>query len=266
MPELPDVEAFRRYFESTALYQRITDVEIRSQQILETKPERLRQGLVGRQFEGTWRHGKHLFAALDNGCWLELHFGMSGNLTYFKKMDQDPEYDRFLIAFDNGYHLAYTAPRKLGEVDLIEDVDAYVEGNGLGPDVYSDEFDLAQFRSLLSDRRGMIKSALMDQSLMAGIGNVYSDEILFQVGIHPRTKVQDLSDHDLASIFDTMQEVLATAIEHQARPTDYPDTYLTPHRGQEGVCPECGVSLERVKVAGRSAYICPERQRQPKGA
>jgi formamidopyrimidine-DNA glycosylase len=189
-----------------------------------------------------------------------MHFGMSGHLNYFKDMDDEPEYDQVLFSFENGYHLAYVAPRKLGEIRLLDRVQPFIEEKDLGPDVMAEDFETATLRALFADRRGMVKSALMDQSLMAGIGNVYSDEILFQVGLHPRTKVKALSKKDVERLYDTMQEVLQTAIDRQADPDDYPEGYLTPHRGPDGACPCCGEPLVRVKVAGRSAYVCTNRQ------
>ena len=261
MPELPDVERFRRYFEATALHQEIIAVEIHSRQVLEaTQAEELKEGLAHHTFEATDRHGKHLFAQLDNGRWLRLHFGMSGGLSYFKRMEDDPQYDRLLISFANGYHLAYTSQRKLGEITLLDDKAACIERHDLGPDVMSDALDLARFKGLLADRRGMIKSALMDQHLMSGIGNVYSDEILFQVGIHPRAKVPDLDEEQITRIYHEMREVLQTAIEHQADPAQFPPSYLTPHREEGAPCPRCDDEIARVKVSGRSAYYCPTCQ------
>jgi formamidopyrimidine-DNA glycosylase len=106
----------------------------------------------------------------------------------------------------------------------------------------------------------MIKSALMDQSLMAGIGNVYSDEILFQVGLHPRAPVKELGEGEREELYRTVTEVLETAIDRQAKPEEFPAGYLTPHRHDGGKCPQCGGEVQRVKVAGRGAYYCPCRQ------
>ncbi|MGC9347508.1 MAG: Fpg/Nei family DNA glycosylase [Anaerolineae bacterium] len=266
MPELPDVESFRQYLESTSLHKEIVDVDVRSRQILEIDAERLRTALKGRRFEGTRRHGKYLFVHLDDDRWLELHFGMSGNLRYFRDMEDDPEYDRLLFSFANGYYLAYTTPRKLGEVDVLDDPTVLIEEKDLGPDVMGEGFDLTTFKRLLADRRGMIKSALMDQQLMSGIGNVYSDEILFQAKIHPRTKVQALTEDQLEALYDVMQEVLEVSTGTQVRNETFPPDYLTPHHHQDGACPICGEALHRVRVSGRSAYFCPKRQGEPKGA
>jgi formamidopyrimidine-DNA glycosylase len=265
MPELPDVETFRRYLDATSLHQEIEKVEVRSRQILEgVSAQELKDGLEGRTFESTRRHGKYLFVELDDANWLVLHFGMTGHLKYFKDMEKDPPYDRLLITFANGYHLAYDAQRKLGEVALTEDVEEFIEEKGWGPDALKSSFDLAAFKEALAGRRGMAKSTLMNQHIVAGIGNVYSDEILFQMGIHPRTKVNQLDGETLEELFHTMKEVLQKAIDRQADADQFPDDYITPHRYDDGECPRCGGEIERVKVSGRSAYYCPDCQgKQP---
>jgi formamidopyrimidine-DNA glycosylase len=261
MPELPEVETFKRYLDATALHQEIEKVEIRSELLLEdTRVQELQDTLQGRSFRSTRRHGKYLFVELEGDGWLVLHFGMSGRLKYFRDMTQDPPYDRFLVTFGNGYHLAYDAARKLGEIEVIHDWEAFIEEKELGPDVLDPDFDLETFLEILEQRRGMIKPALMDQQLMAGIGNVYSDEILFQAHIHPRTKIDQLDEKTRTVIDCIVQEVLRTAIEHQATPDEFPDSYLIPHRDPEGMCPLCGGEIERVKVSGCTAYYCPNRQ------
>jgi formamidopyrimidine-DNA glycosylase len=259
MPELPDVEVFKRYLDATSLHQEIEEVDVRSRQVLETSTRRLKRGLEGHCFESTRRHGKNLFAGLDDGQWLFLHFGMTGDLAYFKHIEDDPEYDRLLLTFTNGYHLAYVSRRKLGELELIESVDDFVDQKDLGPDALND-LDLDTFKDLADGRRMMVKSFLMDQQTLAGIGNVYSDEILFQAGVHPRTKIDRLDEGTLEQVYDEMQEVLHTAIDCQAEPSQFPDNYLTPHRHSDGKCPLCGELVKRVKVSGRSAYYCPNRQ------
>lgn len=261
MPELPDVETFRRYLDSTSLHQEIEDVEVRADRILkDTSAEQLMAGLKGHTFESTRRHGKWLFAQLDDGNSLLLHFGMTGRLKYFKDMAQDPEHDRLLVTFSNEYHLAYDAQRKLGEVGLVDDVEAFVEERGLGPDALAPAFDFAAFQEALTGRRAMVKSALMNQQIVAGIGNVYCDEILFQAGIHPTTRVNDMDDSTLSDLLHAMKHVLRTAVESQADPRRFPASFIVPHREERGTCPRCGAQLRRVKVAGRSAYYCPNRQ------
>lgn len=264
MPELPDVQTFKSYLDATALHQRIAGVEIKAQdQVLfpKTSPERLVEELEGRSFLSTRRHGKYLLVELDDGRWLVLHFGMTGALKYFKDIEKEPDYDRVLFAFANGYHLAYISQRKIGEIEVVDSPQALIDDKELGPDASG--LGLEAFKRLLRGRRGMIKSALMDQALIAGIGNVYSDEILFQAGVHPRTKVQDLDEGTLERIHRTMKDVLETAVEHQAQPDRFPDDYVIPHRLGDGKCPVCGAELRRVEVSGRGAYYCPNRQKAP---
>jgi formamidopyrimidine-DNA glycosylase len=261
VPELPDVQVLKQYLDATSLHQEIEAVEIHSEQMLSGVDARqLQKRLRGRTFEGTDRHGKYLFVKLDDGSWLVLHFGMTGNLKYYKDADKEPEYDQILFHFANGYHLAYVMPRKLGLVRPVSEPDELIEEEGLGPDVLADDFDFETFRGILEGRQGMIKSRLMNQQIMAGIGNVYSDEILFQAGVHPRIRVNELDSDVLKRIFDCLKEVLRIAIEQQAKPEDFPDDYLTRYRHTDHPCPKCGGSIERIEVAGRAGYFCPRCQ------
>jgi formamidopyrimidine-DNA glycosylase len=261
MPELPDVAVFKQYLDATALHQQIETVEVHNHQVLEgVSTEGLKAALVGRTFDSTERHGKWLFVALDDGNWLVLHFGMTGNLKYFRDRDEEPEYDRLLIRFTNGAHLAYESMRKLGEINVVEDPRQFIEDRDLGPDALSPDLDLTACKEVLKGRRGMAKSTLMNQHVISGIGNVYSDEILFQAGVHPRAKIRQLDEGTLEDMYHAMKDVLHTAIEHQAIAEGFPDSYIIPQRHGDGVCPECGSDLERARVSGRTAYYCPSYQ------
>lgn len=261
MPELPDVEVFRRYLDATALHQKIREVDLRAERILEkTTSQELEAGLRDRSFHSTERHGKNLFIDLDNHDVLLLHFGMTGRLKYYKNATDEPEYSKMVIGFANGYHLALVMPRKLGLARLITDKEAFIREKELGPDVYAEEFDLAAFKRLLEGRRGMIKSILMNQKIMAGIGNVYSDEILFQARIHPKKKVNQLQEETLEKIYEEIQDVLATAIERKADPQKFPASWIIPRREKGGDCPRCGGEVRNTTVSGRSGYYCPSCQ------
>jgi formamidopyrimidine-DNA glycosylase len=269
MPELPDVETMRRYLQATSLHQTVDALEVRDVVLLpddpaaeETTRAALREGVVGRSFAATHRHGKYLLVALegDDAGFLVLHFGMTGGLKYSQDEGDEPEDTQVLFRFENGYRLAYQATRKLGQVALVDAIDEFVETKELGPDALDPDFDLPAFREVVAGRRAMVKSLLMDQGTIAGIGNVYADEILFQAGIHPRTKVNALDDARREELFHVMKDVLETAIEHQAQPDRLPDSFLLPHRHEGGTCPRCGTELARVKVSSRSAYYCPNRQ------
>lgn len=269
MPELPDVENFRRYLNATALHKTIAGVTVGSTKILRGISARaIGSALRGRRMERTRRHGKHLFVALDNGRWLTLHFGMSGRLTYFKDMKDDPPDDRLRFDFDNGAHLAYQNRRLLGRVGLADDPDAFIADEGLGPDATDSSLDEAAFVTLLAGRRGQIKPALMDQHLLAGIGNIYSDEILFQARLHPASLVRDLARSRLRTLYKSMRTVLDVAIDRGAGSEELvrrlPSSYLLPHREEGAKCPRCGGKIETVKASGRTAYYCPRCQPAPR--
>jgi formamidopyrimidine-DNA glycosylase len=261
MPELPDVEVLKQYADATSLHQKIQEVRINERRILEgVSASLLTSALEGHTFESTQRHGKYLFVRVDDANWLMLHFGMTGDLKYFKDPDKKPAYDQLLVGFLNGYHLAYDAPRKLGNIGLLEDIDSFVKEKDLGPDVMESSFDFDTFQEIMAGKRAMLKTTLMNQQLMAGIGNVYSDEILFQARIHPRTQINQLGEKRLKEVFHTMKEVLQTAIDCRADPEQFPDTYLIPNRHKDGTCSRCGGTIEQLKISGRTAYYCPECQ------
>ena len=262
MPELPDVEIFKQYLDATALHQTIHRVEIDSTTILDNiSRQSLIQTLKGRRFESTRRHGKHLLAALGCGPYLTLHFGMTGYLKYFKDPEAGPTHVRLLLSFTNGYHLAYVSQRKLGRVGLTDDPEKFIQEKSLGPDAL--ELDLDGFKNVLAGKRGMIKSTLMNQRVIAGLGNVYSDEILYQCGLHPKVPADSLTAEVQENLFKEMRQTLQEAIQDRADPWNFPESCLTPQRHKGGECPKGHGRLGRVKVAGRRAYYCPRCQPVP---
>jgi formamidopyrimidine-DNA glycosylase len=259
MPELPDVEVLKQYLDSTSLGQTIEKVEVRNPKILgNVSVQALRETLMARKFQTTRRHGKYLLVHLDDSSWLTLHFGMTGRLEYFKDIQKDPPYDRLLISFTNGFHLAYVCQRMLGEVGLAEDAESFIKEKNLGPDAL--ELDFFTFKKILEGRMGAIKSTLMNQQRIAGIGNIYSEEILFQTGLHPNTTVNRLNEEMLQELFQGMKMVLQTTIDCQADADQLPISYLLLQRHREGKCPRCEGELKRIKISSRTAYCCPECQ------
>jgi formamidopyrimidine-DNA glycosylase len=260
MPELPDVEVFRRYVGSTALGRTVTDLTLRRESdiVRGVSPTRLRKTLCGAKLTSTRRHGKYSFIELEGRGWLVMHFGMTGRVSYHKDEAREPEHTRLRLALDNGYHLSYVSQRLLGRLSLSDDVEGFVEKEGLGPDALA--LKLGPFRTIMSSRRGMIKPTLMNQSVIAGIGNIYSDEILFQAGVHPRAECSKLGDERTAALYRSMRTVLRTAIRHKADPRELPRSYLLPRRAEGAECPECGGRVRKIKIGGRAAYYCPKCQ------
>jgi formamidopyrimidine-DNA glycosylase len=260
MPELPDVEIYKRYLDATSLHKRIRRAEVTDKRILEgVSASGLASELKGRKLGPTCRHGKYLFAGLSTSRWLVLHFGMTGDLSYYKEDGDAPEHARLILSFANGYRLAYISQRLLGKVSLAVDPEGYIEGKGLGPDALA--LDLKGFRQALGRRAGA-KSALMNQRRIAGLGNVYSDEVLYLAGVHPKKVVGSLTKEQSRKLHRAMRHVLETAVRKKADPERMPGGWLFHLRGQEGEkCPRCGGTIRSTKAAGRTAWYCPSHQR-----
>ena len=263
MPELPDVEGFKKYLDSTGLHQKIDGAVISDERIVkEVSPQTLRTHLEGSEMSRSYRHGKYLFAALSGGGDLVLHFGMTGFLRYAGDPSQQPEHTRLALRFTSGAQLSSVNVRRLGEISYTGDRAAFIEEHELGPDALDEDLDRETFIEAYASHRGSIKGALMNQSIVAGIGNVYSDEILFQAGIDPRSKVNGLDDETLGDMYGVMRRVLRTAADHGGNPGDLPDGWLLPVVQSGGeTCPGCKGKIEKAKVSGRSAHYCPECQK-----
>jgi formamidopyrimidine-DNA glycosylase len=255
MPELPEVEMFARYFARHALGQPITRIRVLDSRILGARSLR---PLIGRSFRRVHRHGKHLFA--DAGeLWLRLHFGMTGDLAYYR--DDAPRFARVIFDFDNGEHLAYEDARLFGVVDIVRSPEDFIREYGLGPDPLDARFTLREFRKLLHMRRGRIKALLLSQDIIAGIGNLYADEALFRASIDPRRTVDRMSDADVKALYTNIRGVLRQTIDFKSRDRDYPARFLIPHREEGDRCPRCGGTIRRTVVATRTTYYCAKHQK-----
>jgi len=264
MPELPEVEIFKRCLDATSLHQRIDDVDVRNTYILkDTSARELARGLKGRRFESSRRHGKHLFVRADGELWLRLHFGMTGSLQYFKNDEQAPRYARVLFVFANNHRLAFDDQRQFGQIGLLKDVDEFLKEHELGPDAL--DLHLGEFRKILGKHRGAVKSVLLNQRIIAGIGNIYADEILFRARVHPTTETSRLGDKALTKLFQASHYVLRKAIAAKANTSQMPRSWLLPHRGRGGKCPRCGRKLRSARIGGRTAWFCPQCQKRQSG-
>lgn len=258
MPELPDVQVFREHLDATALHRTVATTRVRDESLLDgVSAAALARRLKGRELTETRRHGKHLFVRAGDDGWLRLHFGMTGELQ-FSEPGGEPDHTALLLEFADGGRLAYVNVRRLGEIGWADDDDAFVAERNLGPDALADGFGPAAFREALAGKTGTVKGALMDQSSIAGVGNVYADETLFQAGIHPETPVDQLDDDALGDLHRTLVRVLERAID--ARVEEFPDDFLVPRREEGAECPKCGGEIVRASVAGRPTYWCADHQ------
>lgn len=264
MPELPDLEFFKRHIDSTSLHKRIAGVEVLDSGILKNiDGQTLEKKLPGQIIQNTTRHGKYLFLKLSEHGELLIHFGMTGYPKYLNGEENMPRHARLLINFEDGGQLAYDCQRKIGKIRLVENKSDFLEDQDLGPDALDKNLDFETFFKSFEKNRGMLKPALMNQSQVAGIGNLYADEILFKSGLHPKTKAGHLEESDWETVFKAMKEVLQTAIDCQVNRSRFPDHYLLANRKKGADCPKgCDDTLKTIKVSGRTSYYCPKCQKK----
>lgn len=262
MPELPDVEGYRRYFTRHAAGKRIRSVEVRAADVVRnTSPQGLGRALRGRSFGRPRRHGKWLIAPLkgEGRPTLLLHFGMTGDLVWAGgRRRERHRHDRVVFRLTGG-ELRYRNMRKLGGVWLARGGQAVEEVTGpLGPD--AGRLDRDQLAAMLSGRRGGLKATLMNQRLIAGIGNELSDEILWRARLNPRRSVGAVRRPQLDRLFRAMRVVITESNRHGVIPRKR--GWLTEQRGtRDASCPRCGRRFRRETIAGRTAYWCTRCQR-----
>ena len=259
MPELPDVEIYRREAEK-AKNSGIESFEIEDKKFIGISESEFNKKLKDERFKETTRRGKYLFLSIGKEKAVVMHFGMTGDLKYLKESEDAPDYTKCSFVFKNKHKLHYISKRKLGHVEFTDNLEDFIEEKELGPDAL--ETNEKEFVSLLKDKKSMAKTALTDQSLISGIGNVYADEILFQSKIHPKQKTTDLSDADFKSLYKNTRKVLEKAIEKEAAPSKLPKSYLLPNREEGNDCPRCDGKIKKIKISGRSGYYCPTCQKK----
>jgi len=259
MPELPDVETYRKKLQKKALRHTINDIKINKSKVVKISKKEIKS-LTGHRFTDTSRKGKLCFLKSGNNKWLVLHFGMTGDVKAYKKKEKEPDYAAATFILKGKNNVSIISKRKLGKIELCDSPEAYAEKNKIGVDAL--ECTKKHFMDLLQKKKGNIKSALMDQSLISGLGNVYTDEILYQSGIHPKQKVEKLEDKELKRLHSKMRSVLSQAIKKEAQPDKFPPRFLIPHRDKNESCPGCKGKVKKITVSGRSTYFCPSCQQK----
>ena len=255
MPELPEVNTFQSYFDQTSLHQRIGAVEVQDDKIIRNLSGlEFVERLSGRTFIGSYRRGKYLFGELDNGHHVLLHFGMTGDLKYYADVEDQPRHERFAFHFENGYRLGFDCPRKFARILYLEDLSAYLKETRLGED--AQRIGEEEFLNLMKGRSGSIKGFLLNQSNLAGVGNLYADEICFQARVHPASVTGNLKKSIGRLIYQKMQEILAFAVNKNAYYKDYPEDWLWQWRKEGATAPDGTGEVKKSKIAGRTTYFC----------
>ena len=260
MPELPDIEANALQLRQHSLGRKIARIALHDPgRLRASNPADLEAALTGHAIDAVERHGKVLFLKISCGWKLVVHFGMTGHLTALEDGTAEPAHCRLHLLFQDGGGLAFTDLRRLGWVELTDDPAHYLRSQDIGPDVLT--LDAETFARRVAGKRGQLKTALMDQSVVAGLGNVWADEVLFQAGLRPDVKAHAQKPEVLRTLHATIRRVLPAAVAHGADPKRLPESFLTPRRGLDNpTCPACGDALETPKIAGRTAYLCPTCQ------
>ena len=259
MPELPEVEHQLLYFRRTALDQCVDRVIVTAPNIIRRPTARaFARGLIGRCFVNAHRRGKYLIVSLDDGRALILHFGMGGDLRYYKLPKERPDYTRIEFVLTNGWRLAFTCPRKICRVMLVDDPIDIPALRAMGPEPLGAAFSLAFLERLIEERpRRQIKPLLMDQKMIAGVGNIYADEILFEAQVRPDRRASTLSVEEIMRIHRATRRVLRRSIR-TAGDEEFPSDFLVSREARDGVCRVCGHRIEKKTIGGRTAHFCSQ--------
>jgi formamidopyrimidine-DNA glycosylase len=256
VPELPDVEGFRRLLEKHGTGHRVQRVEVPDPAVLHnTNPQGLGRSLRGRRLDEPSRHGKWLRAPFGTSTVL-FHFGMTGALVWVTNEEFHP-HDRVCIVLDDG-ELRYRDQRKLKGVWLAhDDREASDIMGSLGPDALG--LSRQDLGDRLGGRRGRLKAVLMDQEVIAGLGNILSDEILWQARLDPSTSSRELTSPDLDRLHRVMQRVLRESVKLGFIPPE-PGWLAGVRDADPPRCPRCGYPLRSQRIAGRTSWLCPPCQ------
>ncbi len=273
MPELPEVETVRRVLEPYLLKKTITGVQIHNAQVIAApSPEQCIAGMTGQSIAAFARHGKFLRLLFESGDYLTIHLRMTGCLTVQPQTVPTEKHTHIVIALDDGNELRYQDVRRLGKLWFARHGEEDISGaKELGIEPFDSALNAVFLQDKCRNSKKPVKSMLLDQSIVAGIGNIYSDEILFAAGIRPDKPCNMLTDSDFERLAAAIPERLAFFIEKNAisfeeyalsKGKDYRNTpYLCVYgRGGEP-CLVCGTTLQRLVLGGRSSVFCPHCQR-----
>ncbi|MFO7875524.1 MAG: bifunctional DNA-formamidopyrimidine glycosylase/DNA-(apurinic or apyrimidinic site) lyase [Desulfovermiculus sp.] len=268
MPELPEVETIARGLRSLLQNRCIDRVDLVSAGCVQSDPRAFVDLLPGQSILDVCRRGKLLLFHLSAGLCLASHLKMTGKFLLFPPEKREIDiHDRCVVHLDNASSLVFKDQRKFGYLWLMpwDELMTWPFFAQLGPEPL--EMSEDDFVSRLHTRRATIKSLLLDQTCIAGIGNIYADESLHLAGIHPQAPGDTLSREKLSSLYHSLHQVLNLALEAGGssfrdyvdglgRPGSYQDTFLVyGRRGQ--ACRNCGSGLEKIQVAGRTSIFCP---------
>ena len=248
MPELPEVERARALIEERALHRRIESADDADVFVCRPhSPGEIDSALAGATPVAAHRRGKAMWIEMEDGPTLGLHLGMAGRIVVDGRGSQRG-WDRFILAFEDGGSLALRDKRRLGRVVLEPDLSV------LGPDAA--EVSRREFRERVGRGHAPLKARMLNQKVIAGVGNLLADETLWRARLSPEREAGSLSEEEL----DELRRELRAATRRAIRRGGVHTGDLIRHRRRGGECPRCGATLERATVGGRTTYWCPREQ------
>lgn len=267
MPELPEVETIRKGLEPL-VGQRVAGLTQLHPGIVKLREFDAGE-IIGKPVLGVYRRGKYLVLVFGECRYMVVHMGMSGRLYWSTPGSEPAKHTHFILKTEAGQQLRYEDPRRFGGIWFVRDTEKFF--HLLGPEPLGPNFTLEEMYRGLEKRRAPVKSLLLDQSFVAGIGNIYADEILFAAQIHPARPAGSLLKKEVKRLFKAIREVLTRAIEHRGTTfRDYRDGDNHPGRFQDCLsvysrdgkpCPRCGQLIKKIVVGGRGTHYCPGCQR-----
>lgn len=274
MPELPEVETIRNELSPHVTGHVIKGIELFWERAVSyPSAAEFKQKIAGQKILKLGRRGKYLIFQLASGQSLIVHLRMTGSLLVKPANEAPDKYVRSIIRLDNGQALQMRDPRKMGRLWLVDDITRVV--GALGPEPLEPGFTLDVFEALLKRHGAPVKAVLIDQNIIAGVGNMYADEALYRARVHPLRLADQLSHAEMEKLFTAIREILLAAIENKGASVENyyrPDGKLgtahyhfqVAHRLGGKECPVCGGPVERIEVRNRGTYFCPKCQKLPK--
>lgn len=288
MPELPEIETTIRELRKKVLGRTFVDVWSDFKKMVKRPEnfEKFKKEILNRKIENLRRRGKNILFDLSNNKTLLIHQKLTGHLLFGKWQfkngkwipprgplsEKDNAYLHLLFTFDDGQMLALSDLRKFAKVELLSRENLKKELSSLGINPLGRDFTFEKFKEVLAKRKkGKIKQVLMDQTIIAGIGNIYSDETLWEARVNPFKEIKKLSERELKRIYQAMQKILKKAIEVKGESiSDFRrisgkkggfDPLRKVYRREGRPCPRCGTIIKKARIGGRSTHFCPKCQK-----
>src|SRR6476660_5894847 len=271
MPELPEVETVVRDLRPLITGATIVDATTHWGRTLRgITPEAFADGVAGRRIEGVSRRGKQIVVELSGGSFLTIHLKMTGQLFVVSRDRPEDPYVRLVLELDDGREVRFRDIRKFGKIGLYVAADDPFAA--IGPEPLADAFTVAVFRKRLRARKGRLKPLLLDQTFVAGIGNIYADEALWAAKLHPLRTARTLRPPDERRLWAHLRRILAEAVIRRGSSIDdytAPDgdgemqEHLAVYQRTDEPCLRCGRPVRRIVVGGRATHFCSWCQRLP---